>query len=137
MKNSWQPSMVTGFGGCNARVGKRLSLFSWKGLTSDVWKTGNARDCSGNVTFGLNVRLDLSRKATTKLLCPLCTKLVLQVLGESTRAMTIRMIRGDEGVGDIPGVRGVQGFLKVLCNLARLTQELRIRVRGPYCYRFK
>ena len=23
--------------------------------------------------------------------------------------MTIRVIRGDEGVGDIPGVRGVQG----------------------------
>ena len=36
-------------------------------------------------------------------------KLLLQVLGESTRIMTVRMIRGDEGVGDIPGVQGVSG----------------------------
>ena len=35
-------------------------------------------------------------------------ELLLQVLGQSTRAMAIRVIRGDEGVGDIPGVRGVQ-----------------------------
>ena len=42
--------------------------------------------------------------------------------------MAIRMIRGDEGVGDIPGVRGVLGSLPVLRNLARLTQELRLRV---------
>ena len=30
--------------------------------------------------------------------------------------MAIRVIRGDEGVGDIPGVQGVQGSLGVLCN---------------------
>ena len=64
-----------------------------------------------SVTFGLNVPLDLSREATTKLLCPLGTKLRFQVLCESTRVVTIRVIRGDEGVGDIPGVRGVQGSL--------------------------
>ena len=34
---------------------------------------------------------------------------MLQVLGESTRAMTVWVIRGDEGVGDIPGVRGGSG----------------------------
>ena len=56
------------------------------------------------VTFGLNIRLDLSGKATTESLCALCTKLVLKILGESTRAVAVRVIRGDEGVGDIPGV---------------------------------
>ena len=39
------------------------------------------------------------------------TELLLQVLGQSTRAMTVWMIHGDKGVGDIPGVRGVQGGL--------------------------
>ena len=42
--------------------------------------------------------------------------------------MTIRMIHGDEGVGDIPGVQGVQGSLQVLRYLAQLTQELRLKV---------
>ena len=37
------------------------------------------------------------------------TELLLQVLGQSTRAMTVWMIHGDKGVGDIPGVRGVSG----------------------------
>ena len=45
----------------------------------------------------------------TKPLRLLQTKLLLQVLGESTWTVTIRVIRGDEGVGDIPGVRGVSG----------------------------
>ena len=36
-------------------------------------------------------------------------ELVLQVLGQSTRAVTIRVICDDEGVGDIPGVRGGSG----------------------------
>ena len=58
------------------------------------------------VTFGLNVRLDLSGKATTKSLSSLCTELLFKVLGESTWTVAIWMIRGDEGVGDIPGVRG-------------------------------
>ena len=41
---------------------------------------------------------------------------LLQVLCESTRTMTIRVIHGDEGVGDIPGVRGGSGGLQVLRN---------------------
>ena len=79
--------------------------------------------------FELNVRLDLSRKATTKLFCPLCTKLLFKVLGESTQAVAVWVIRGDEGVGDIPGVRGGSGgVLEILRNIARLTQELRLKV---------
>ena len=61
------------------------------------------------VTFGLNVRLDLSREATTKSLGSLQTELLLKVLGKSTWTVTIWVIRGDEGVGDIPGVRGDSG----------------------------
>ena len=61
------------------------------------------------VTFELNVRLDLSREATTKSLSSLGMELVLQILGESTRTMRVRVIRDDEGVGDIPGVRGGSG----------------------------
>ena len=48
MKNSCWPSTFIGFGGCNVWEGKRESSFSWKGLTSDVWKMGNRRDCEGN-----------------------------------------------------------------------------------------
>ena len=48
MKNSCWPSTFIGLGGCNAWVGKRELLFSWKGLTSDVWNTGNSRDCDGS-----------------------------------------------------------------------------------------
>ena len=40
MKNSWVPLMVMGFGGCSAWDRKRSSLFSWNGLTSEVWKMG-------------------------------------------------------------------------------------------------
>ena len=61
------------------------------------------------VTFGLNVRLDLSGKATTKSLSSLCTEPLLKILGESTWTMAVRVIRGDEGVGDVPGVRGGSG----------------------------
>ena len=61
------------------------------------------------VTFGLNVRLDLSGKAMTESLGALCTKLVLQVLCEATWAVTIWVIRGDVGVGAFPGVRGGSG----------------------------
>ena len=57
----------------------------------------------------MNVRLDLSGEATTKSLGSLGAELVLQVLGESTGTMTVWVIRGDKGVGDIPGVRGVSG----------------------------
>ena len=62
-----------------------------------------------SVTFGLNVRLDLSGKATTLSLCALCTKLLLKILGEGTRTVTVQVIRGDEGVGAFPGVRGGSG----------------------------
>ena len=62
------------------------------------------RLCVAPVTFGLNVRLDLSWEAMTESLCSLVTKLLLQVLGKSTWTVTIRVIHGDEGVGDIPGV---------------------------------
>ena len=36
-------------------------------------------------------------------------ELLLQVLSESTRTVTVWVIRGDEGVGDIPGVQGGSG----------------------------
>ena len=81
------------------------------------------------VAFGMDARLDLSGKATTKSLCTLCTKLLLKILGEGTRTVAVRVIRGDEGVGAIPGVRGGSGeSLGVLRNKARLTQELRLKV---------
>ena len=67
------------------------------------------------VTFELNARLDLSGKATTKSLSSLGTELVLQVLSERTRVVRVRMIRGDEGVGDIPGVRGDSGGVCRFC----------------------
>ena len=38
-------------------------------------------------------------------------ELLLQVLSESARALTVWVIHGDKGVGDIPGVQGVQGGL--------------------------
>ena len=63
------------------------------------------------VTFELNALLDLSWKAMTKLLCSLQPKLLLQILSESTWIMVVWMICGDEGVGDIPGVRGGSGGL--------------------------
>ena len=43
--------------------------------------------------------------------------------------MTIWVIRGDEGVGDVPGVRGGSGeSAEVPFNKAQLTQELRLKV---------
>ena len=36
-------------------------------------------------------------------------ELLLQVLYQSTRAVTVWVICGDGGVGDIPGIQGVQG----------------------------
>ena len=81
------------------------------------------------VTFRLNVRLDLSGMATTKSLSSLCAELMFKILGESTWTLAIWVIRGDEGVGDIPGVLGGSGEpLEVLRNKARLTQELRLKV---------
>ena len=43
--------------------------------------------------------------------------------------MAVRVIRGDEGVGDIPGVRGgSRGSLKTAHSRTRLIQELRLKV---------
>ena len=39
----------------------------------------------------------------------LVTEFLFQVLCQSTGTMTVWVIRGDGGVGDIPGVQGVQG----------------------------
>ena len=48
--------------------------------------------------FGLNVRLDLSRKATTKSLSSLSAQPGFEILGESAGTVAVRVIRGDEGV---------------------------------------
>ena len=61
------------------------------------------------VTFELNTLLDLSGRAVTKSFSLLMTELLLQVLCKSTQTMAIWVIRGDEGVGDIPGVQGGSG----------------------------
>ena len=67
--------------------------------------------------FKLNARLNLSGQATNKSLSLLRMELVLQVLGESTGAVTVWVIHGDGGVGDIPGIRGGSGGVrKVLHN---------------------
>ena len=66
-------------------------------------------DVNLSVTFECYVLLDLSGEAATKTFSPLVMELLLQVLSQSTWAMTIWVIHDDEGVGDIPGVRGVQG----------------------------
>ena len=43
--------------------------------------------------------------------------------------MTIQVICGDEGVGDIPGVQGgFQGVCRFCATKTRLIQELRLRV---------
>ena len=71
----------------------------------------------------------MSGKATTESLGALCTKPLLKILGEGTQTVAVRVIRGDEGVGDVPGVRGGSGeSSEVLRNEARLSQELRLKV---------
>ena len=72
------------------------------------------------VTFEWNILLDLSWRAVTKTLGSLMTELLLQVLSQSTRAMTIWVIRGDEGMGDIPGVRGVQGVCRFCATIGSI-----------------
>ena len=69
-----------------------------------------------NVTFEWNILLDLSCRAVTKSFRSLVLELLLQVLCQSTGTMAIWVICGDEGMGDIPGVLGVQGSLQVLRN---------------------
>ena len=57
--------------------------FTSSHASTQMWKTWKGDihliilSISLVVTFGLNVRLDLSRKAMTESLCPLCTELVL------------------------------------------------------------
>ena len=51
----------------------------------------------------------MSWMATTLMLRMLYLKLVLQILCESCWFVGIRMVQGCKGVGDIPGVQGVQG----------------------------
>ena len=70
-----------------------------------------------SVTFGLNVRLDLSWKATTKSLSPLSAEPLLEILSESAWTMAIWVIRGDGGVGAIPGVRGGSGESEKFCAM--------------------
>ena len=55
-----------------------------------------------NVTFKLNVLLDLSVEAATKLFGALSTEFSLKILSESTWAMAIRMIRCGRGRGRYP-----------------------------------
>ena len=68
------------------------------------------------VMFEWNALLNLSRRAVTKTFSSLETELLLRVLCKRTRTMTVGVIHGDEGVGDIPGVRGGSGGLQVQCN---------------------
>ena len=108
---------------------ERLEAFEWVSESARAASASPGEEVLRPVTFGLNVRLYLSGKAMTKLLRTLYTKLLLKIFGEATRAMTIWVIRGDEGVGAIPGVRGGPGgSLEVLRNKARLSQELRLKV---------
>ena len=80
------------------------------------------------VTFEWNILLDLSGEAATKTFGSLMAKLLLQILSESTGAMAIGVIHGDEGMGDIPGIHGVQGVCRFCATSTRLTQELRLKV---------
>ena len=47
--------------------------------------------------------------ATVSSLGTLYLKLTLQILSEGGGTLSVRVVQGCEGVGDIPGVRGVQG----------------------------
>ena len=80
-----------------------LSPTCFRCITICLSQVYGCSDCY-NVTFELNALLDLSGGAATKTLSSLMMELLLQILSQSTRAMTVWVIRGDEGVGDIPGV---------------------------------
>ena len=70
-----------------------------------------------SVTFGLNVRLDLSRKATTKSLSSLGTQPGLEILGESAGTVAVWMIRGVRGRGRYPRrTWWFRGVSEVPCN---------------------
>ena len=47
--------------------------------------------------------------ATTLSFGTLYLKLALQILGEGRWFVGIWVVQGDEGMGDIPGIQGVQG----------------------------
>ena len=95
---------MTGF-----KTRQAQSLTHWRAKDNYFQQAQKQSKLSDSVMFELNARLDLSRQATTKSLRLLGTELMLQVLSESTRTVTVRVIRGDEGVRDIPGVRGGSG----------------------------
>ena len=81
------------------------------------------------VMFEWNARLDLSEEAATKTFGPLLMEFLLEVLCQSTWTVTIWVIRGDKGVGDIPGVQGgFRGVCRFCTKETQLTQELRLRV---------
>ena len=63
-----------------------------------------SKSANMSVIFGLNILLDLSRMAATKMFGSLLTQLVLEVLSKSTWFGVIRVIQGCEGMGDIPGI---------------------------------
>ena len=54
--------------------------------------------------FEWNVQLDLSGNAVTKMFGSLMMELLFEVLCQSIRTVAVRVIHGDKGVGDIPGV---------------------------------
>ena len=66
--------------------------------------------------------------ATTPSFGSLYLKLALQILGESRGIVVVWMVQGCEGVGDVPGVQGVQGDLYVPYCKTRLIRELRPKV---------
>ena len=51
----------------------------------------------------------MSGVATTSTLCMLYLKLTLQILCESSWFVGVGVVQGCKGVGDIPGILGVQG----------------------------
>ena len=90
------------------------------------------------VTFEWNVQLDLSRRAVTKSFHLLVMELLLQVLCQSTGTVTVRVICGDRGHGRYPRhTRCSRGVCRFRATDTRLTQELRLRVWGRYCYSLK
>ena len=118
------PSMM------NVWISSSLHAHMWsKNVGDDLWTYGEyfCLKSSGRlrpgcyvtvgVMFELNALLNLSWQATTKSLCPLRTELLLQVLSESTGIVTVQVIRGDEGMGDIPGVQGVSGGVCGFCAM--------------------
>ena len=70
----------------------------------------------------------MSGGAVTKTLSSLMTELLLQVLCQSTRAVAIWVICGDEGMGDTQAYKVFRGVCRFCATETQLTQELRLRV---------